>query len=62
MKYLLLILLIAALLWIASIALANRRKSPHDSGGSGGDSGGSSSSGCDSHDGGCGAGDGGGGD
>jgi hypothetical protein len=62
MKYLLLILLAAALLWIASIAWANRRsKSPYDGGSdSGGDSGGSSSSSCGSSDGGCG-GDGGGG-
>jgi len=62
MKYLFLILLIAALLWIAYIFWANRRKSPYDSrdSGGGGDSGGScSSSSCD--DGGCGGGDGGGG-
>ncbi|WP_435628503.1 hypothetical protein [Candidatus Ferrigenium straubiae] len=42
MKYLILILLAVALLWIASIAWANRRKSPHDNrdgggGGGGGD-------------------------
>lgn len=30
MKYLILTLLSAALLWIVSIALASRRKSPHD--------------------------------
>jgi len=62
MKYLVLILLGALLLWLAFIARTNRRKSPYDrgsdSGGSSGDSGGSSH--CDS-DGGCG-GDGGGGD
>lgn len=64
MKYLILILLVVALLWIASIALANRRMSPNanrDNSGGGGDSGGSFSSGCNSHDGGCGGGDGGGG-
>ncbi|OGS98434.1 MAG: hypothetical protein A3F73_09465 [Gallionellales bacterium RIFCSPLOWO2_12_FULL_59_22] len=63
MKYIVLILLIVALLWIASIAWANRRsKSPYDGGsGSGGDSGGSSSSSCNGSDGGCGGGDGGGG-
>lgn len=69
MKYLFLILLVVALLWIVSIAWANRRKSPYDSrdrggdgGGGGGDSGGGSfSSSCDSSDGGCGGGDGGGG-
>ncbi|HEU0219656.1 MAG TPA: hypothetical protein VFQ98_02475 [Gallionella sp.] len=40
MKYLILILLVTALLWIVSIAWANRRKSPcdnRDSGGGGGD-------------------------
>jgi hypothetical protein len=65
MKYLFLILLVAALLWIVSIAWTNRRKPPHanrDSGGSGGDSGGSSSSSCGSSDSACGGGDGGGGD
>ena len=69
MKYLVLALLAAALLWIAYIAWSSRRKSPYDNkdrggdgGGSGGDSGGSFfSSGCDSSDGGCGGGDGGGG-
>jgi len=63
MKYLLMIVLIIALLWIASITWTSRRKSPcynRDSGG--GDSGGSySSPNCDSHDGGCGGGDDGGG-
>ena len=63
MKYFILLLLAVALLWIASIAWANRRKSPHanrDSGGSdsgGGDScGGFFSPDCGSSDGGCGGG------
>jgi len=68
MKYLILILLVAALLWIAAIALPGRRRSPstvRDKGGDGGgsgDSGGYSSTSCDGSDGGCGGGDGGGGD
>ena len=64
MRYLVLALLGALLLWIVYILLANRRKSPYDSGsGDGGDSSGDgySSSHCDSSDGGCGGGDGGGG-
>ncbi len=63
MKYLFLIVLVLALLWIASIARANRRKSPYGNrdGGGGGDASGSSSSSCNSSDGGCGGGDGGGG-
>ncbi len=52
MKYIVLILLAVALLWIVSIAWANRRsKSPYD--------GGSSSSSCNGGDGGYGGGDGG---
>ena len=67
MKYLILILLAVALLWIASIAWASRRKPPCDSGdggGSGDSGGGFLSSNCDSNNGdsGCGGGDGGGGD
>lgn len=62
MKYLVLILLVAALLWLVYLAVANRQKSPYDrggdSGGSSGDTGGSSH--CDGN-GGCGGGDGGGG-
>lgn len=62
MKYLVLILLVALLLWLVYLAVANRRKSPYDRGGDGGgssgDSGGSSHCGSD---GGCGGGDGGGG-
>lgn len=70
MKYLLPTLLAAALLWIAYIAWANRRKPPYaerDSGSGGSDSGGGdacsgfSSAGCSNNDGGCGGGDGGGG-
>ena len=63
MKYILLILLIATLLWIVSIAWSNRRKPSCDNrDSSGGNSGrGFSSSSCDGHDGGCGGGDGGGG-
>ncbi|HZW26392.1 MAG TPA: hypothetical protein VFF26_13005 [Gallionella sp.] len=62
MKYLVLILLGALLLWLVSVARSNRRKSPYDRGGDGGSSGDSGgSSHCDS-DGGCGGGDGGGGD
>lgn len=67
--YSILILLTAALLWIAYIFWANRRKSPYvnkdkggDGGGSGGDSGGGFfSSSCISGEGACGGGDGGGG-
>ena len=71
MKYLLLILLVVALLWIVSIAWTNRRKSPYansDSGSGGSDSGGGGSCGgffspdCGGSDGGCSGGDGGGGD
>ncbi|MFZ3018585.1 MAG: hypothetical protein WA056_09045 [Gallionella sp.] len=61
MKYLVLILLVALLLWLVFIARSNRRKSPYDRGGDNGSSGDSgSSSHCDS-DGSCGGGDGGGG-
>ncbi|MDP2142644.1 MAG: hypothetical protein Q8J80_00790 [Gallionella sp.] len=62
MKYLVLTLLAALLLWLVYIVITNRRKSPYDRGGdsgsSSGDSGGSSH--CDSN-GGCSGGDGGGG-
>lgn len=62
MKYFVLILLVALLLWLVFLARSNRRKSPYDrggdSGGSSGDSGGASH--CDSN-GGCSGGDGGGG-
>jgi hypothetical protein len=65
MKFLVLFLLVAALLWLVYLAVANRRKSPYDRGGDGGgssgDSGGGSSSHCGGDDGSCG-GDGGGGD
>jgi hypothetical protein len=65
MKYFFLILLVAALLWIASIAWANRRKHPCDNRDSGGDgSSGDSGKSCYSsscNDSGCGGGDGGGG-
>lgn len=64
MKFIILILLVALLVWVVSIAWANRRKSPYDnrdSGGGSGDSGDSFSSHCHSSDSGCDGGDGGGG-
>jgi hypothetical protein len=66
MKYLVLFLLAAALLWLVYLAVANWRKSSYDRGGDGGggssgDSGGGSSSHCGADGGSCG-GDGGGGD
>ncbi len=72
MKFIILIPLIALLVWVLSIAWANRRKSPYDnsdsSGGYSGDSGDSFSSHCHGSDTSCegggdsGGGDGGGGD
>jgi len=59
MKFLFLILLIAVLLWIISIAWSSRRKSPYDNSSGGNSGSGYSTSSCASHDGGCGGGDGG---
>ena len=65
MRYLVLALLGALLLWVVYILMANRRKQPRDnrsgdSGSSSGDSGSYNSSHCDSSDSGCGGDDGGG--